>query len=844
MGMVAERLNLRLFIDGIEVPVVGAKCTFSEGAPASAEVQVVATDQVYDLTPRSFVTLFVYDNFDYVDDPATGERNALRIGPHDLRRWKLLFSGELVAVSMSKQSGSRAASLTCVDTTNYWDFIKQQYINFRSGGVELFEAAFLGIKQDRLKFFDVVTQGVHSKLYTWLTQSKNSKGEPSLYLGIQRLLREMYFSVNDFYAEAFNRLRIGDTIVGLEEDETAANLFSLQFFEKFIKNQVGGAGGMITARQLVNSLLGPVFHTYVTVPFPKFDRRGDSLGFRVEEASDLANGIIDRSASWETASLNQTIIKPDTWFLAPPACNVVFPHQYRSLTYSRNYLAEPTRLFLRTSLIFTGQDKWMTERFYAPDFEVFNALLYQKGGYLKRMAQTLLPHERFVGLNPVQVWQSDLPAYVQKGARREYLAQLADYLYWKYKFGTRTVNVSGPLNLNLVPGYPGLVMDRVDTQVGVTRHFLGNIRSVVHSVDQAGGWTHYSLVGARVHDESIDYDEALHGEIRSLEEITSRGTDGYLDDRYDVERIGPEVYRNLFGCGSIVDVLSQEERFKVFTREVTRVVEREMNQSEIDAINEATQQATDVINVVYQEAFNQSDAGPDNIAGFSSEEANEVVAEVQDALNKKIEAIAAGATTSVTETVEEKVKLDLVPLAVQKLHDSYRKALKSEADISRFTAGITNRPKANFAELMGVDLQNVPPRRSDVNEAVATARSIEALKKQDPEIAENEGFFASAVNPQAKSTADNSYGTGKYGTVQVPRKVVEEVTVVPEEEVFDSFGNPQTIPEVTQSVEKVVYDTERGDEVRGKYPLQENLEARREKVLAYVGSLMFRGMRG
>jgi hypothetical protein len=460
------------------------------------------------------------------------------------------------------------------------------------------------------------------------------------------------------------------------------------------------------------------------------------------------------------------------------------------------------------------------------------------------MAQTLLPHERFVGLNPAQVWQSDLPAYVQKGARREYLAQLADYLYWKYKFGTRTVNVSGPLNLNLIPGYPGLVMDRVDTQVGVTRHFLGNVKTVVHSVDQAGGWTHFSLVGARVHDETIDYDESINGEVRSLEEITSRGTDGYLDDRYDVERIGPEVYQNLFGCGSIVDVLSQEERFETVTRQVTRVVPRELNQSEIEAINAASQQAADVIGVVNQEAFNQSAVEGLGIAGFSPNDADEIVEDVQADLNSKIAAITAGATVEVAETVEEQVKLDLVPLAVMKLHESYRKALESEANISRFTAGITNRPKANFAELMGIDLQNVPPKRGEVDEAVATARSIELLKQQDPELAENEGFFASAVNPQANVTANNSFGTGKFGTVQVPYTVLEEEVIVPAEETFDSFGNPVTIPEVTEFVEKTIYDNERGEEVQGKYPLQENLEARREKVLAYVGSLLFRGMRG
>ena len=124
MGMSGGRLNLRLFLDGIEVPVIGAKTIFAEGTVATAEIQVVATDEIYDIEPRSFVTLYVYESTDYITDPNTGD-TSLRIGPNDLRRWKLLFVGEMVAISMSKQSSSRSATLSCAGMTNYLDFIRQ-----------------------------------------------------------------------------------------------------------------------------------------------------------------------------------------------------------------------------------------------------------------------------------------------------------------------------------------------------------------------------------------------------------------------------------------------------------------------------------------------------------------------------------------------------------------------------------------------------------------------------------------------------------------------------------------------------------------------------------------------
>jgi hypothetical protein len=714
--MLAERLNLRLFIDGVEVPVIGAKTVHAEGTVATAEIQVIATDEIYDIEPRAFITLYVYDSVDYIADPVSGKPD-LRIGPNDIRRWKLLFAGEMVAISMSKQSAGRSATLSCAGPTNYLDFIRQQYINFSNGGVELFESAFMGVKQDRLKFFDVVTQGINSKLYVWLTQSKNANNEPSLYLGVQRMIREMFFSVNNFYAEAFNRLRIGDTIVGLPQDETAAKLFNLQFFEKFIKNRVGGAGGMVTARQLLDLLLGPVFHTYVTVPCPKFDREGKagvSLDPSNKDDQKLLDGIVGRPQSWEGSSLNYTVIKPDTWFLSPPICNVVFPHQYTSMTYGRNYLAEPTRLFLRTSLIFNGKakDPWLTERFYAPDFETFNNQLYKNGGYLKRLSETLLPHEEFIGLNPAQVWQADIAAYVQKGARRDYFSKLSDYLFWKYKFGTRSVNVTGPLNLNLVPGYPGLVMDRVDSNTGVTRHYLGNITTVVHSIDQRGGLTHFSMTGARTHDEAIDYD----GKGRNLEEIATRATDGFLDERYDPYRIGFEVYLPLFGCDSLVESVftaigAQEEFF------------------------EGIQQTADIV----------------------ESEASSPIRE-----------------------------------AVITLENLYRTVVENGGDVRTFTNSVTWRPKANFAELMGLGFINLSVSQDQPG---FTFADLERIAETDPALNNNRnGFFATAVNPDAQETTEASYKSS--------------------------------------------------DGTTGKYELESHLRARQEKVLAYVESLRLRGMRG
>jgi hypothetical protein len=609
MGLIAEKLKLRLFVDGIELPVIGARCTFTEGAPATAEIQIIATDEAHDIPARSFVNLFYYDNHDFDTDVSSGTKSVRKLGPHDLRRYKLMFTGEVAGIGFQKSGSSRAATLQCIDCTSYLDFIKQHYVNFSNGGIELFENAFMGVRLDRTQNFDVVTKGAQSNLYVWLTAQTNASGEPNLYGGVHRVIRESFFSANYFYARAYNRVRFGDTVVGIKEDSTAGELFDLQFFEKFIKNQVGGKGGWVAARSMINALLGPVFHTYVTVPCPYFDLQGRALGIGdPEEEGSYSSEVVGRSA-YPGSSLNTHVIKPDTWFLAPPNCNVIFPHMYDQISFSRNYLAEPTRIFLRSKLLFNGKnDKWLTERLYGPDFEEFNKQFHSAGGYLKRMASQLMAHEDHVGLNPIEVWQSELAAFVQDGPRREYLARLTDYLYWKYRFGTRQLSVSMPFNPDIIPGYPGVVMDRVgssfESQLNeegepnrVSRHYTGNVASVVHSLNQSGARTFATFLGARVHDETADFD--FKG--RSLEEVTQRGTDGFLDDRYDNSRIGSEVYDVLFGCGSITDALDEQG----ISEDLAGELQTEFNRIFKDTKRGGITKSIDYLQVLYRTAVRE-----------------------------------------------------------------------------------------------------------------------------------------------------------------------------------------------------------------------------------------------
>ena len=61
MDTVAKYLRLRCFLEGVEIPVVGAVVQITLNFPAVATVQVVPTDEVHNLIEGMTVHLFYYD---------------------------------------------------------------------------------------------------------------------------------------------------------------------------------------------------------------------------------------------------------------------------------------------------------------------------------------------------------------------------------------------------------------------------------------------------------------------------------------------------------------------------------------------------------------------------------------------------------------------------------------------------------------------------------------------------------------------------------------------------------------------------------------------------------------
>lgn len=293
----------------------------------------------------------------------------------------------------------------------------------------------------------------------------------------------------------------------------------------------------------------------------------DSAIEQMQKVSELEVNVTPQKVA-VPARLNQQIFRPDVWFSAPPRCNVLFPENYYQLNYQRSFLQEPTRLLLKTNDEFFGEDELFDKFFFAP--KSFT-LKKQQANLQALLSNDLLDHELFTGILPVFEKMGELNIFAARSGTLKGksagigLAQRStNFLYFKYRFAARQMQVSCRFNPYIANGFPGLIIDKyVDTDVlqryndllrnegRPTRdinkllgtHFLGNFTEVSHTVDQQQGKTEISCSYPRQPDEGVEFLGALEADVpivqKRFENDALRSTDIASLDPPRLNGVGP-----------------------------------------------------------------------------------------------------------------------------------------------------------------------------------------------------------------------------------------------------------------------------------------------------------------
>jgi len=285
---------------------------------------------------------------------------------------------------------------------------------------------------------------------------------------------------------------------------------------------------------------------------PRYNQILKGLNYMADQLRSVSGATIPgfkEDKNHQPPFLMNQLFRPDVWFCSPPRCNVLFPDQYNSLHFGRNYMSEVTRLLLRTYSSFFGPDVLFDKYFYAPAVPgVLGSsktsgekakLVTQKKTYkLVSSRRDIMEHELYTGVLPQferagshKVLGLRTGSTLAGGTRVGYAQRLANFLFFKYRYAARTMSVIGPFNPYVAPGFPLLVMDKpmdgdqmkeanqalsenesdLKAIRGMTgTHYLGLLVGVSHQLTQTGGITQYQMQYARTHNESV---EALGADI-------------------------------------------------------------------------------------------------------------------------------------------------------------------------------------------------------------------------------------------------------------------------------------------------------------------------------------------
>jgi len=261
---------------------------------------------------------------------------------------------------------------------------------------------------------------------------------------------------------------------------------------------------------------------------------------------------------------------PEMTSCIPPKCNVLFPNMYNGISLNFNAWTEPTRSIVsyppaleRPSVLMNPEAELSdpnvamasSAAYIADTTDPFlaqtTALLFHEDSYSKdepkkgdalknaiteaienseKAFNVLTEEEAMCGVVPNV---AQIPFYPLSFASVEVQASLANFIHSMSKFGTRSCTVTCSLTDDMAVGMPILLVDDVFSIHGILENYT-------YSVTPDG------QVGCQA---SIAYPKMI---FNGMDTIPQPPT--WINaDNISVENIGPMVYQELFGCGSIYD---------------------------------------------------------------------------------------------------------------------------------------------------------------------------------------------------------------------------------------------------------------------------------------------------
>lgn len=533
-------IGAKLFLEGIEIPFIGATFTSTVDQASIAYIDLVPHGVINDIKPRTLVQLFV--------------RNYMDPGPNCVFPYVLAWEGEVFGYNFGKTPSSRSFSISCIDVSGNWDCAMAYYFNAQQslGSGSAPRASQAATETDVSKMKQRVIVNTISEQSFFIQKIKDTLAENAKitvaadkkdFLDGFIAIYDFIGCVNEFFRSANDRLRISDKIVLHSSKNLLEMLLETEALKWFI-GIPGKSSGYSTLRTVIQDFLSLLFHDCVPIPFPAAVKR--KAEFTSRGPGTKRSSLRDTA---DRTTVGSFAFKPNLYMMPPPACNIFFPDEYSNFQFSRNFFKEPTRLIYMPELPARfgvgAAAVYLPHVYEPPSFEQYMLGETKNWKPYRGTDGILIPEnsdpghwgEQHTGANEEDfkkidnnnkreyffltneeyikgIWmarESMMPATTQfrtalsetsvtseDGKRLGFSKRVARYLFYKKRFQDRTLSITSHLKLSVVPGFPVLILDDSDAK----QTMVAYCSSVTHRIYATeGGYTSTTLSYARLVSE-------------------------------------------------------------------------------------------------------------------------------------------------------------------------------------------------------------------------------------------------------------------------------------------------------------------------------------------------------
>ena len=313
-----------VFINGVQVPHQGFQLEFVKNNLSGGTVTVEPDNLLTQIRPESIISIFAKERF--VDDDLDIKDPIEEFQ----KRYYLYWEGTISGLIYSKSPSDRAIQLQCESLFGVWRRARAfalgigaiQKSSVISGSVQVAPNA-----------------ATNSDVYSFLqlTQQFDTPVDVTFSNRLIRMVNHIT-SFNGVLRQQSTRLRLLNRVGGIQDDLYEGLFFGLS--TQILAHSMQVLSEAATVYDTVNHLQQYGFYSNFEIPAPcpvkHLSTPIPTLGL---------DPIYDTTLEFRQ---NQLMFLPETFFAMPPACNLIFPDMYRSMTVSRQFYNEPTRTILQS----------------------------------------------------------------------------------------------------------------------------------------------------------------------------------------------------------------------------------------------------------------------------------------------------------------------------------------------------------------------------------------------------------------------------------------------------------------------------------------------------------------